>query len=43
MKSAASVNAILDEHLLCERHLEIWQTFRAVENPSWDIHVIAQI
>ena len=26
-----------DEHLLCDRHLGVWQTFRAVENPSWDI------
>ena len=33
----------LDEHLLCQRHLEIWHTFRLVENPPWDIALLAQI
>jgi len=33
----------LDEHLLCQRHLEIWQTFQLVENPSWDIALIARL
>lgn len=34
---------IPDEHLLCQRHLEIWQTFRIVENPPWDFNVIAPL
>jgi len=33
----------LNEHVLCERHLSIWQTFRAVENPPWDIVLLTRI
>lgn len=33
----------LDEHLLCQRHLEIWHTFRLVEDPPWDIAFLAEI
>lgn len=32
-----------DEHLLCDRHLGVWQTFRAVENPAWDIALLARL
>jgi hypothetical protein len=32
-----SVPSSRDEHLLCSRHLSIWETFRLVENPPWDI------
>ena len=32
-----------DEHLLCDRHLGVWQIFRAVENPAWDITILARL
>ncbi len=32
-----------DEHLLCDRHLGVWQVFRLVENPSWDIALLAKL
>lgn len=34
---------VLDEHLLCQQHLELWQTFRAVEHPSWEVVVLARL
>jgi len=33
----------LDEHLLCQRHLEIWQVFRLVENPAWNIALLDRL
>jgi hypothetical protein len=32
-----SVPGSRDEHLLCSRHLSVWDAFRLVENPPWDV------
>ena len=34
---------LLDEHFLCERHLQIWMTFRIVESPPWDIALLERV
>ena len=34
---------LLDQHFLCERHLEVWMTFRIVESPPWDIALLERV
>lgn len=34
---------LLDEHVLCDQHLSIWQTFKAIDDPPWDIAFLGQM